>query len=549
MSSSDYDWVVIGSGFGGSVAALRLAEKGYRVAVLECGRRFRDEDFAESTWDVRRYYWAPRLGMRGVLRLTLFKDIFIASGCGVGGGSLGYANTLYRARPAFYTDPQWADLADWEAELAPHYEEAERMLGVAPVVEDGAADLLLKEFAESIGKADTYAKPNVGVYFGEPGKTVSDPYFGGEGPERTGCVSCGSCMVGCRYGAKNTLVKNYLWFAEKLGVAILPERMVVDVRPLDGGSGATGYEIAHERSGAWLRRDRRTLRARGVVVAAGALGTNKLLQRCKLNRSLPEISDRLGELVRTNSESIMAVTAPDDERDFTKAVAITSSIYPDPDTHIEPVTYGRGADSQSFLFTLLTERGGPRTRPFYFLAGLLRHPLQAVRALSPSKWSRRSVILLVMQTVDNAIKLRPKRLRWPGGGVGLTTEQDPQKPIPHTLPIAYQAAKWVAQRLDGTPQAMSTEAIFAIPTTAHILGGAVIGTGRHAGVVDARHRVFGYENLLVCDGAAVPANVGANPSLTITALAERALSHVPAAGGGGAPVEPREALPDRAQAL
>jgi cholesterol oxidase len=544
----DYDWVVVGSGFGGSVAALRLAEKGHRVAVLECGRRFADEDFAKSTWDVRRYYWAPRLGLRGVLRLTLFKDIFIASGCGVGGGSLGYANTLYRARPAFYDDPQWESLADWETELAPHYEEAERMLGVTPVVEDGAADLILKEFAESIGKGDTYAKPNVGVYFGEPGKTVPDPFFGGEGPERTGCVSCGSCMVGCRYGAKNTLVKNYLWFAERLGVEIVPDRMVVDIRPLDGDAGASGYEVTHERSGAWVRNGRRTLRARGVVVAAGALGTNKLLQRCKLAGSLPRISDRLGELVRTNSESIMAVTAPDDERDFTKAVAITSSIYPDPDTHIEPVTYGRGADSQSFLFTLLTERGGKRTRPLYFLAGLLRHPAQALRALRPSKWSRRSVILLVMQTVDNAIKLKPKRLRRPGGDVALTTEQDPHKPIPHTLPIAYQAAKWVAERLGGTPQAMSTEAIFAIPTTAHILGGAAIGADPAGGVVDARHRVFGYENLLVCDGAAVPANVGANPSLTITALAERAMSQIDVADGSrpSAPSESgREGAPAR----
>jgi cholesterol oxidase len=541
----DYDWVVVGSGFGGSVAALRLAEKGYRVGVLECGRRFEDEDFAESTWDVRRYYWAPRLGMKGILRLTLFKDIFIASGCGVGGGSLGYANTLYRARPAFYGDPQWRGLADWESELAPHYAEAERMLGVAPVVGDSVADLLLKEFADSIGKGDTYAKPNVGVFFGEPGKTVPDPYFGGEGPERTGCVQCGSCMVGCRHGAKNTLVKNYLWFAERLGVEILPERMVVDVRPLDGEAGAGGYEVGHERSGAWFRRGRRTLRARGVVLAAGALGTNKLLQRCKLDGSLPRLSDRLGELVRTNSESIMAVTAPDDERDFTKSVAITSSIYPDPDTHIEPVTYGGGADSQSFLYTLLTERGGKRTRPFHFLAGLLRHPAQAARALRPGKWSRRSVILLVMQTVDNAIKLKPKRLRFPGGGVGLTTEQDPLKPIPHTLPIAYQAAKWIAQRIGGTPQAMSTEAIFAIPTTAHILGGAAIGADASSGVVDARHRVFGYENLLVCDGAAVPANVGANPSLTITALAERALSRVPAADGHPAP-ESREAPPEAA---
>lgn len=525
----DFDWIVIGSGFGGSVSALRLAEKGYRVAVLECGRRFADEDFASSTRDPRRYYWAPRLGLRGILRVNLFKDIFVASGCGVGGGSLGYANTLYRAQPAFFRDPQWADLTDWEAELAPHYREAERMLGVTPVREDGPADLLLREYAESIGRGDTYHKPAVGVFFGEPGKTVPDPYFGGAGPDRTGCVQCGSCMLGCRYGAKNTLVKNYLWFAEKLGVQILPERTVIDVRPLDGERGDSGYAVTHERSGAWFRRDRTTLTARGVVVAAGALGTNRLLQRCKADRALPQVSDRLGYLVRTNGESTVAVTARDDERDFTQGVTITSSIHPDPQTHIETVTYGRNADSQSSLFTLMTDRGGRLTRPLHYLAALLGHPVQAMRAMRMSKWSRRTVILLVMQTVDQAIRLKPRRWRPPGGGIALTTEQDRDKPIPHTLPAAYNAARWFARRLGGTPQAISTEAIFAIPSTAHIIGGAPIGASPDQGVIDDRHRVFGYHNLLVCDGAAVPANIGANPSLTITALAERAMTFVPAA--------------------
>jgi cholesterol oxidase len=524
----DYDWIVIGSGFGGSASALRLAEKGHRVAVLECGARFEDDEFAQKTSDAKRYYWMPQVGLKGILRMTLFKDIFIGSGCGVGGGSLGYANTLYRARPDFYASPQWSGLADWERELAPHYDEAERMLGVTDYDREGPADLLLKEYGESIGVADTYRRTRVGVFLGESGVTVSDPYFGGEGPDRTGCLRCGSCMVGCRYGAKNTLRKNYLWFAEKLGVSIEAERTVVDVVPIGGpaADGRDGYEVTSVRSGSWLRRERRTLRARGVVIAAGALGTNRLLQRCRLSGSLARISDRLGYLVRTNSESIMAVTAAkDDPRDFADSIAITSSIYTDADTHIEVVTYGRGGDSQSLLFNMMVHAGSRGTQPIQFLASVLRHPATALRASQIRDWSRRTIILLVMQTLDNSIRLKVKR-RLPGGNVVLTTEQDPQHPSPVGIPVAYDAAAWFAQRMNGTAQSGSTEGILAIPSTAHILGGAAIGSGPDTGVVDERMRVFGYENLLVCDGAAIPANIGVNPSLTITALAERAITFI-----------------------
>ena len=314
---NDYDWLVVGSGFGGSVAALRLAHKGYMVAALECGRRYADEDFAKTTWEAAKYYWMPKLRLKGIFRLTLFKDVFIASGCGVGGGSLGYANTLHRARPAFYADPQIAGLADWERELAPHYDEAERMLGVTTYDQDSPANLPLKEYAEQNGFGETHSKTRVGVFLGEAGKTVPDPFFGGEGPDRTGCVRCGQCMVGCRYGAKNTLVKNFLYFAERLGVRVLSERTVTDIRPLGATDGSAGYMVTHERSGAWTVRGRRTLAARGVVMSAGALGTNKLLFACKLRGSLPNVSDRLRYLVRTNSESILAVTAPDDAHDFT----------------------------------------------------------------------------------------------------------------------------------------------------------------------------------------------------------------------------------------
>jgi cholesterol oxidase len=540
----DFDWIVIGSGFGGSVSALRLAEKGYRVAILECGRRYLDEDFAESTWNLRRYYWMPKLGLRGIFRMTAFKDVFIVSGSGVGGGSLGYANTLYRARPAFFRDAQWGDLGDWESSLAPHYETAERMLGVADYPLEGPADLLLKEYGEEIGVGDTYKPTRVGAFFGEPGKEVADPFFGGEGPPRSGCIGCGSCMVGCRHNAKNTLTKNYLWFAEKLGVEILPERQVTDIQPLGAADGSEGYAVTSERSGSWVRRHRSTLTARGVIVAAGALGTNQLLQSCREGGSLPRISARLGELVRTNSESINAVTAPSDERDFAKSVAISSSIYPDPDTHIEVVTYGKGADSMSYLFTLLTGKGSKLTRPLLWLGQVMRHPIRTARLLWPLKWSRRTMILLVMQTLDNAIRLKPKR-RLLGRGVKLQTEQDPEKPTPTFIPAADHVARWMAERTRGIPQSGLTEAIFNIPTTAHILGGAVIGDGPEQGVVDAGNRVYGYENLMICDGAAIPANPGVNPSLTITALAEHAMAQVPANADPSSNGQPR--LPEAAR--
>ena len=380
----DYDWIVVGSGFGGSVSALRLAEKGYSVAVLECGKRFGDDDFPKSTWDLRRYFWAPRLGLRGIFRLSTFKDVAVVSGSGVGGGSLGYANTLYVPPSPFFEDPQWADLEDWEAALAPHYETAQRMLGVVVHEDDDAADQLLREFGEELGVGDTYRKTPIGVFLGEAGKKVADPYFGGEGPERTGCTHCGRCMVGCPVGAKNTLVKNYLWFAEQHGATVTPDRLVTDIRPLGAADGSDGYAVTSERSGMMRGRKRRTVNARGVIVAAGPLGTNKLLQRCRLGGSLPRVSDRLGELVRTNSEMILAVTVPEDyPGDLTKRVAISSSIYPDPHTHIETVSYGHAGDSMSTLYTLLVGDGTRMTRPLKLLGQILRHPVRFAKTLWP----------------------------------------------------------------------------------------------------------------------------------------------------------------------
>jgi cholesterol oxidase len=529
----DFDWLVIGSGFGGSVSTLRLSEKGHKVGVLECGRRFADDEMPTSTADLRRYFWNPRLGMKGIFRLTTFKDVSVVSGCGVGGGSLGYANTLYVPPKRFFEDRQWAGMQDWESALAPHYAEAQRMLGVVENPHDDPADQLLRELGEELGVGDTYKRTPVGVYFGEPGKTVEDPFFGGDGPARTGCQLCGRCMVGCPHGAKNTLVKNYLYLAERLGARVMPERTVVDVRPLGSGSGEDGYEVESVRSGAWLRKERRVQRARGVVVSAGPLGTNKLLQRCRLKGSLGRVSARLGELVRTNSESILTVTVPEDYHDdLIKRVAITSSIYPDPNTHIETVTYGDDGDSMHRLYTLLVGDGTRLTRPLKLLWQILLHPRRLAKVLFPKHWSRRTIIVLVMQTLDNAIALRPHQ--GPFGSFWLKTEQDPERPNPTFIPIANQAAEWFAKRTGGIAQSSLTEALFNIPSTAHILGGAVIAPDPSQGVVDARQRVFGYENLLVCDGSAIPANVGVNPSLTITALAEHAMSHVPAAGAATA---------------
>ena len=549
----DYDWLVIGSGFGGSVSALRLSEKGYRVGVLECGRRFADHEFPESTADYKRYFWRPKIGWKGIFRLTTFKDVSVVSGCGVGGGSLGYANTLYVPPTPFFEDPQWEGILNWEAELAPHYEEAQRMLGVTTNPYDDPADQLLRELGEELGVSDTYKKTPVGVYFGEgagvggdsgklsaaaqntdgeagePGKATRDPYFGGEGPDRTPCSLCGRCMVGCPHGSKNTLVKNYLYLAEKRGARVSPERTVIDIRPLGAGDGSDGYEVESIRSGAWVRRERKVQRARGVVVSAGPLGTNTLLQRCRLGGSLPRISSRLGELVRTNSEAILAVTVPEDyPENLIKRVAITSSIYPDAHTHIETVTYGNDGDSMSRLNTLLTGDGTRATRPLKLLGQIIRHPKRFVQVVRPKNWSRRTIIILVMQTLDNAIALRPKQ--GPFKTLWLSTEQDPERPIPTFIPVANKAAEWFAERTGGIAQSSFTEAALNIPTTAHILGGAVIGADAEQGVVDAYQHVFGYENLLVCDGSAVPANVGVNPSLTITALAEHAMSHVPVAG-------------------
>lgn len=516
----DFDWLVIGSGFGGSISSLRLAEKGYSVGVLETGRRFEDADFAERLSQVKRTIWAPRLGLKGILRISPFKHVMILTGSGVGGGSLVYAQTLWRAEQGFFE--QWRALCGAAPELDAYYEIAERMLGVVAHPHATPADASILKVAESFGIGDTFSPVPVGIYFGRPGVEEADPYFGGDGPARSGCVECGLCLLGCRNNAKNTLPKNYLYFAEKMGVDVQPERTVTSIRPLDE-DGTAGYAVVTERTGAWFRKERRVQTARGVIVAAGALGTNRLLAQCKADGTLPALSDRLGHVVRTNSESMTAVTAPD--QGWGRTVSITSSIHPDGDSHLEPVTYGSGGNAMGLMFTLLTGEGTKLTRPLKLLGQILLHPIKFLKVTNPRGWSQSSLITGVMQTTEASLSLVPKR-RILGRKLKLTTQQDPDHPNPTFIPVANDIAERLAEQTGGIAQSWLTEALFNMPVTAHVLGGAVAADSPAGGVVDADHRVFGYQNLIVCDGSVIPANPGVNPSLTIAAMVERVMTTV-----------------------
>ena len=522
----DYDWLIIGSGFGGSVSALRLSEKGFRVGVLERGRRYEPKDLPNSAWQSDKYTWAPRLGKLGIMRTSVFRHVFFPSQSGVGGGSLVYGGVLYRAKKEFFEGAPWRGLGPWEQLLAPHYDTAERMLGAAPVPFDSVHQQWIREMGRHFGTENTVSRAPTGVFFGEPGKTVPDPYFGGEGPDRTGCTRCGACMVGCRVGAVNSLTKNYLWFAEKNGVQILPEHQVIDVVPLGNPDGSDGYRITTEHPGPRRRRELQHYTTRGVIFAAGALGTNELLANCKHGGSLPRISDRLGELVRTNSESVLTVLLPEDRGSW-RDVTASSSVHVDADTHVEMLTYGPNADMLSLLYTVLVGDGTRVTRPLKWIAEIVRHPLRWLKTLWPVGWSRRMVMLLVMQSRDNAItfRARKRRLRH---GYRLSTEQNADNPNPTYIDMGNQAARWLADRTGGIAQSNVLEALGNIPSTAHLLGGAVIGGDPASGVIDKDLHVFGYHNMLVCDGSAIPANPGVNPALTITALAEYAMAQIPA---------------------
>jgi cholesterol oxidase len=521
MEQADrFDVVIIGSGFGGSVAAHRLTEKGYSVCVLEAGRRWEAADFPRTNWNVRRSLWFPTLGMKGIQRITLLRHIMILSGTGVGGGSLVYANTHYAPLEAFYDDPQWASITDWRRELEPWFDVARRMLGVTDNPADTPADDVMRGVAERMGVSETFHPTPVAVFFGQPGVEVEDPYFGGEGPPRTGCVGCGNCMVGCRFGAKNTLDRNYLWFAERNGADVRAEHQVIDLQSIGGR-----WVVTAKPPG--ISRKRMHISGDHVIFSAGALGTTRLLLELVERGRLPAISPRIGYQTRTNSEALVGATARGRTVDYSQGVAITSSIHPAPDTHIEPVRYGRGSNLLGLLATILVDGGPGRARQVRFLHQVLRQPVTFLRSLSIRRWSERSVILLVMQSRDNSLRLLRRRGLF---GMRLTSEQDRGRPNPTYIPEANDAARHAADIMGGDAGSSLNEVLFDTPTTAHILGGAPIGAGPDTGVVDAYHRVFGHEGLHVIDGAAIGANLGVNPSLTITAMAERAVSLWPARG-------------------
>jgi cholesterol oxidase len=522
----DYDVLVIGSGFGGSVTALRLTEKGYRVGVLEAGRRFTPETLPKNSWHLRDFVWAPKLGCTGIQRIHVLKDCVILAGAGVGGGSLNYANTLYEPLQPFYDDPQWAHITDWRDELAPHYAQAKKMLGVVTNPTTTPSDVEMQRLADQFGKGDTFHLAPVGVFFGrdgkqEPGTTVPDPFFGGAGPDRTGCIQCGECMTGCRHGAKNTLNTNYLALAERAGADVHPLTTVTGVRPIQGG-----YAVDTVRTGRWRTgTPDRTFTAEQVVFAAGTYNTQKLLHALRAS-TLPNISPRLGELTRTNSEALLGVRMSKPKHDYTQGVAITSSWHPDADTHIEPVRYGKGSNAMGLLNTVMTDGGTRRHRWAQFLLALLRNPL-LVRMLVPRRWSERVIILLVMQSVNNSITVLRKKSRL--GFARLTSRQGAGEPNPTWIPAANRAAAQLAENIDGMAGGTWGD-LMNVPMTAHFIGGCPIGDSPATGVIDPYHRLYGYEGLHVVDGSALTANLGVNPSLSITAQAERAMSLWPNRG-------------------
>ncbi|MCX5123053.1 GMC family oxidoreductase [Streptomyces sp. NBC_00193] len=538
----DYDVIVIGSGFGGSVSALRLSEKGYRVGVLEAGRRFTRESLPKNSWDLRNYLWAPALGLYGIQRIHLLGNVMVLAGAGVGGGSLNYANTLYVPPTAFFEDRQWASITDWHDELAPYYDQAKRMLGVRLNPTTTPSDVHLKAAAAKMGVADSFHMAPVGVFFGDgddaegqakvrPGEEVADPYFGGAGPARKACTECGECMTGCRHGAKNTLGENYLHLAERAGAVIHPMTTVTALSEHpDGGYRVRTVPTDQRRKSA--KGAAKVLRARYVVVAAGTYGTQTLLHTMKDLGELPRLSDRLGDLTRTNSEGLVGAQTDDrryrkrhgkDKRaDFTRGVAITSSVHPDADTHIEPVRYGKGSNAMGFMTILQVPYSTHRVRAWF--GRTARHPVQLLRSLSNRRWSERTIIGLVMQSLDNSLTTYRK----PGGiGKGLlTARQGHGAPNPVQIAEATRAATLLAEEINGFPGSNIGE-LMGTPLTAHFLGGCPIGASPEEGVVDPYHRLYGHPGISVVDGSAVSANLGVNPSLTITAQAERAMSYWP----------------------
>jgi cholesterol oxidase len=511
----DYDWVIIGSGFGGSAAALRLSQKGYKVLVLEQGKTYAPEDFPETNWDLKRWLWLPSFGMTGPFRISLYSHLMAFSGVGVGGGSLVYANTLPVPKEDFFQAPSWGHLADWQSELKPHYKEALRMLGATPNPYFHTGDYALKAVGEDIGKGDKFSTVDVAVYFKNPNQEVPDPFFGGEGPPRSGCNQCGSCMIGCKHGAKNTLDKNYLWLAKGKGAEVRDNATVRDVRPLDGAEGKTGYEVTYQETLGWFK-DKFTIRTRGVVFAAGSQGTSKLMLKFKRG-SLPRLSEQVGRGIRTNSESLLGATTFNKNKEMSKGVAISSILQVDERSHLEVVRYSSGSGFFRAQMTPAIQGRNFLDRTREVIKDYLRDPKGNFKGLTIDDWAKRTQILLFMQTVDSTLQFQLGQ----SGLMGSKLDKGPA-PTPF-IPEAHELAHRFAEKIDGKAFAVGTETFLGIPSSAHILGGACMGRTAEEGVVDSENRVHGYQNMLVLDGSMISANPGVNPSLSILAIAERAL--------------------------
>ncbi len=513
----DFDYIIVGSGFGGSVAALRLAEKGYSVLVLEKGKWMSAEDFPSTNWNLKRWLWLPALRCFGLFKITFFRHVGITSGVGVGGGSLVYANSLPVPPPAFFQATPWAHLADWETELRDCYAVAARMLGATRNPRLQVGDLALKQLATEIGRIAHFDANDVGVFFGEPEVTVPDPYFDGRGPERAGCNFCGGCMVGCRYNAKNSLDKNYLYLAQRAGTHVQAESEVYDVQPLGKSDGSDGYRVLWKSSTAW-RKTRGEFTCRSIVFAGGVLGTVKLLLDLK-RASLSRLSDKVGCHVRTNSESLIGVTTLDKDTVFSDGIAIGSILHADENSHLEPVRYPAGSGFWRVMTGPMVNGRSFFIRLARFIGSWIRYPLKRLKVALVDDWARRTQVLLFMQTIDSTLRFSRGWLRMK------TAVEAGRNPTPF-IPEAKQLADRYARIVNGEPTVLITESLLGIPTTAHILGGAVMGRDRHEGVIDKYNRVFGYKNMFICDGSMISANPGVNPSLTITALSERAMSFI-----------------------
>ncbi|KAA3645410.1 MAG: GMC family oxidoreductase [Chloroflexi bacterium] len=531
-----YDFVIVGSGFGGSVSAMRLTEKGYKVLVLEKGKRFRDEDFPTTNLKFWKYIWNPLIRSFGILQISILDGMLILHGTGVGGGSLGYANVLMEPDDAMFDAPGWKDLADWKSILRPHYDAAKRMLGVARNPKLWHADEVLKEVAAEFGQGESFEATQVGVFFGQngsEGQQVPDPFFGGEGPERTTCTHCGGCMVGCRYNAKNTLVKNYLYLAEKWGTQVEAEVEVHDIKPLEEQADGARYKVEYRSSTAIAFKSPKSVRARNVILSAGVMGTLKLLFHCRdVTGSLPHLSPRLGEGVRTNSEELLGGTARKGDIDYSQGIAITSAFRADAVTTVEPVRYPSGSSLMRLLSAPLIDGGRSRiARLFKALAVILRRPVDFLRSQVLPGWANRTTILLVMQTVDSQMKVRHGRGLWTLFRRGLVTEQDQSSAPPAQLEVGHAVTRSFADKTNSIPAGSVSEGLLNMPATAHIMGGCSMGRSAEDGVIDLNCEVFNYPGLYVVDGSIMPANPGINPSLTITALAEYAMSRMPTKEG------------------